>query len=502
MKIAFRVDASSQIGTGHFMRCLTMANALKQGGGETRFVSRHLPEHLRDMLESNGHQFKRLEVRSSVSISTDLAHSHWLGTSQQVDAQDSTQALSDQIWDWLVVDHYSLDARWESAVRQASKRILAIDDIADRQHDCDLLLDQNFYGDMSARYTGKLPAHCQLVLGPRYALLRDEFRRLHARVKPRAGPVKRVLVFFGGVDSGNYTAFVVEALGLLNIKNLKVDVIVGAQHPGLEVIESACLKYKFKLHVQTNQMAELMAMADLAIGAGGVATWERCCLGLPSFAIATADNQIRQVTEAASAGLLYAPELEGDLTLEIMSQLLIFLTDSKLRRAISSESIRTVDGQGVSRIIAIMYSSNMEIRPATMGDAQNLFEWRNHPTIRMASRNIELIDLESHHRWLTSVLGDPKRILLIGYLNDDPVGVVRFDIREDTAEVSIYLVPEVGMTGQGRRLLKCAELWLTVNQPKVGKILACVVDGNERSRHFFLKSGYQIEPNFFSKRLH
>ena len=173
MNIAFRVDASTQIGTGHFMRCLTLADALKQHGAKIRFASRHMPEYLRDMLVVKGHEFMLLDSSPSDAISDGLSHANWLGTSQHADAQDTVQALSGQTWDWLIVDHYALDARWESALRQTAKNIFVIDDIADRQHDCDVLLDQNLYADMDSRYTGKVPAHCQLLLGPRYALLRD-----------------------------------------------------------------------------------------------------------------------------------------------------------------------------------------------------------------------------------------------------------------------------------------------------------------------------------------
>ncbi len=200
MKIAIRVDASFQIGTGHFMRCLTLADTLKQRGAEIRFICRYLPDYLQDSLRKSGYEFKLLTSVSTEVVEGDLVHSSWLGTCQHIDAQDSVHALSDSKWDWLIVDHYALDAQWESAVRAVSKKILVIDDIADRLHDCDLLLDQNYYANMDSRYKGKVPLYCRLLLGPRYALLRDEFRQLREKVKLRTGPVKRILVFFGGVE--------------------------------------------------------------------------------------------------------------------------------------------------------------------------------------------------------------------------------------------------------------------------------------------------------------
>lgn len=304
MKIAVRVDASVRIGTGHFMRCLTLADALKQRGAQTRFISRHLPDHLRSMLSDKGHEFILLEGVQNAGAVDELAHAGWLGVSQAQDAADSIRALSDESWDWLVVDNYALDFRWESELRRTANRILVVDDIADRRHDCDALLDQNFYADMGVRYTDKVPTHCQLLLGPRYALLRDEFRRLHEQVKPRSGSVKRILLFFGGVDADNYTGRAIEALSEIDVPDLHVDVVIGAQHPCHAQIETACAQHGFICHVQTNRMAELMAAADLAIGGGGSASWERCAMGLPSIIMVLAENQKKAAEDLDAAGVL------------------------------------------------------------------------------------------------------------------------------------------------------------------------------------------------------
>lgn len=501
MKIAIRVDASSQIGTGHFMRCLTLADALRQRSAQIRFVSRRLPEHLRDLLEAKGHEFTQLRESSYEATADGLAHAHWLGTSQHADAQESIQALSDQVWDWLIVDHYALDARWESAHRQTAKNILAIDDLADRRHDCDVLLDQNFYADMDTRYTRKLPEHCRLLLGPGYALLREEFRQLHERVKPRRGPVKRVLVFFGGVDADNYTGRAVKALANLGIVGLHVDVVIGSQHPQREQIELVCAENQFDCHVQSSRMAELMAAADLAIGAGGSATWERCCMGLPTIAMCTAENQVRQIADAASEGWLYAPEIGGDLTDTIGRHFCALFENSNFRLFISRNAMQAVDGRGVMRVIAIMDCSGIKIRVAVQEDSKDLFEWRNHPTVRAVSRNAEMIDWESHQGWFGSALNNPDRVLLIGQRDGLPVGVVRFDLQGDEAEVSIYLVPGIQRAGQGGYLLRSAERWFAANRPEVQKLRAHVLGGNERSIRLFVGAGYKVESTSYSKRL-
>lgn len=301
--IAFRVDASNQIGTGHFMRCMTLADELKMQGAQIRFISRNLPTHLSDMLTEKGMEYLPLSIDDSKEAVDELAHASWLGTGQAQDAQATILALEDQSWDWIVVDHYALDERWESTVRESCKKLMVIDDLADRQHDCDVLLDQNYYSDMQARYINKVPEHCQLLLGPRYALLREEFRTLREKIKVRTGDVKKILVFFGGVDADNYTSLAMQALAELNSKQ-QVDIVIGSQHPNREQIRQACITYGFICHVQTTRMAELMAEADLSIGGGGTAIWERCAMGLPSIIIVMAKNQSKAAIDLDAFGVL------------------------------------------------------------------------------------------------------------------------------------------------------------------------------------------------------
>jgi len=334
------------------MRCLTLADALRARGAHTRFVSRYLPEHLRSKLVEKGHEFAQLDTVQNGTEPDELAHAPWLGVSQSQDAAASIQALSDRHWDWLIVDHYALDTRWESLLRRSADKILAIDDIADRQHDCDVLLDQNLYADMETRYAGKVPAHCQLLLGPRYALLRDEFRKLHEQSKPRSGPAKRVLVFFGGVDADNYTGKAVEVLTQIDISGLHIDVVIGAQHPSRMQIETACSQRGFVCHVQTDKMAELMAAADLAIGAGGSACWERCCLGLPAILVALADNQINIARALDLFGACIYIGTSNTASAAIMRNAVNGLLNGQeqLVEALSRKAYLLVDGQGVDRV--------------------------------------------------------------------------------------------------------------------------------------------------------
>lgn len=350
MNIAIRVDASNQIGTGHFMRCLTLADELRQRDAHIRFVSRDLPVHLRDMLTTKGMEFAALDSDVGVLTTDELAHAHWLGASQAQDAEACIQVLSDQAWDWLIVDHYALDTRWESALRGTAKRIMVIDDIADRKHDCDILLDQNFYSDMQTRYADKVPAHCQLLLGPRYVLLRQEFADVVPR--ERNGEVRRILLFFGGVDAANYTGRAINVLAEIGVEGVCVDVVIGAQHPNRVEIEAQCAAQGFVCHLQTNRMAELMTAADLVLGAGGSSLWERAVLGVPSMVAITAANQVDTTIATAGMGACHLLNDIDGATLEGWARALRqLLGDPGQLQQMSAQCMRLVqDANGCKRV--------------------------------------------------------------------------------------------------------------------------------------------------------
>jgi UDP-2,4-diacetamido-2,4,6-trideoxy-beta-L-altropyranose hydrolase len=510
MKVAFRVDASSQIGTGHFMRCLTLADSLQSLGAEIAFVSRHLAESMRNILLERKYEFFLLENNQKDNCNTDvLAHSHWLGVSQQQDAAQTVQVLSGTILDWLVVDHYALDFRWESTLRSISKQILVLDDLADRQHDCDLLLDQNFYIDMADRYSGLIPSHCQLLFGPRYALLRDEFRLLHKQSCTDNVSIKRIFVFFGGVDVDNYTGQAIEALSALQMPGLQVDVVVAKQHPWLPEIEQACSFEGFSLHVQTNRMAELMLEADLAIGAGGATTWERCCLGLPTMAFCLAENQRQQIKDAAHAGLVYSPDITQSPRDTIQTHVLALIENASLRKLIADKGKKLVDGRGVPRLIRKMgfvsldgkHNSVLLIRQAQADDAAIVWAWRNSEEVRRYFFDPSPVGLNTHIDWWNQSLLDPQRVLLIGTLDGKEMGVVRYDfIEQNQVEVSIYLNPLFMGYGLGECLLRVSQDWLQKNHPEILEVIARVLPKNKASLQAFIAAGFQQQCLVLSRK--
>jgi UDP-2,4-diacetamido-2,4,6-trideoxy-beta-L-altropyranose hydrolase len=306
MKVVVRADASVAIGTGHVMRCLTLAEVLREHGAEVAFASRDLPGSCCGLVEECGFTLFHLPGDAEIDVNRD--------------AGITAEYLSCCRPDWLVVDHYGIDAEWERQQRPFVGGIMVIDDLADRKHDCDILLDQNFYDDMESRYDGLIPPGSRLFPGPAYALLRSEFIAARRTLRERDGRVRRILLFFGGTDPTNETGKALAALRTMDRLDIAADVVVGAANPNVTLIRELCSHLpQVSFHLQVNNMAEFMAMADLAIGAGGTTTWERCYLGLPTLIIVVADNQLVSSRMAASAGMARFVGQSGDVTADTLA---------------------------------------------------------------------------------------------------------------------------------------------------------------------------------------
>lgn len=292
MIAVFRVDASTQIGSGHVMRCLTLAQKLKkEKKAKVYFVMRLLDGNLIDLVKSKG--FTVFTLPKALLNDELKGYAKWLAVTQMQDAEE-TNAVISQLpkIDLLVVDSYAIDCEWESMLRPYVKQIMVIDDLANRKHDCDILLDQNYSYNMNHKYDGLVPKTCQKYIGPQYLLLREEFYKAKKHLKKRDGSIKNILVFFGGSDLTNETKKAMEAIKLLNKPEIKVNVVVGASNKNKEQIKEICsCDERFAFYCQVENMAKLMNEADLAIGAGGTTTWERCFMELPSIVVSIADNQ-------------------------------------------------------------------------------------------------------------------------------------------------------------------------------------------------------------------
>jgi UDP-2,4-diacetamido-2,4,6-trideoxy-beta-L-altropyranose hydrolase len=351
--VRVRVDSSREIGSGHLMRCLALADALRGEGCRISFISKDLQGSMSYLVEEKGYPVYRLPGRGATPPSADApAHALRLGADWETDACETLEALGQgDPADWLIVDHYALDARWEERLRVEARRIMVIDDLADRRHECDLLLDCNYYREMESRYRSLVPSHCRKLLGPKYVLLRPEFAGARATLRQRHGRVQRIQVFFGGADRTDETSKVIESIALLGDTDLSVDVVVGGMNDHKQKIERICASSeRMTYYCQTDNMAELTAGADLAICAGGTSTWERCCLGLPALVVTTAKNQVKAVADLAEGGYLVIIGESDNVTAgDIAGALRLWLEKPDSLARLSSACMDLVDGLGTGR---------------------------------------------------------------------------------------------------------------------------------------------------------
>ena len=361
MKIVFRADASILIGTGHVMRCLTLADELIHQGHQCWFICREHLGHLGDLIATKGHGLTLLPApvdappQQNRSASDDYAS--WLGVPWQEDAQQTLDAISTLNPDWLVVDHYALDAQWESDLTDAVDKIMVIDDLANRPHTCNLLLDQNL-GRIASDYDGLLPAECQRMIGPRYALLRPEFAALREQsLSRRKNPeLKRILISLGGVDRTNVTGQILAALADSSLPaSTELDIIMGATAPYLDEVRQQAAKLPFKAAVSVNvrDMAERMCLADLSIGAAGGTSWERACLGLPTVLVMLAENQVTgaKALEAVGAAITIADTMP---IRAVLPSMLAKLSNPNWLTRMSKTAADITDGHGVFSVAYFM----------------------------------------------------------------------------------------------------------------------------------------------------
>ena len=507
--ILFRCDASLSIGSGHVIRCRTLARVLQQRGAEITFLCRHQSGDLICLLKQEFHVLSLLKrpLTNCEGLEGRKLYAAWLGCTQDQDAEECltliAQAATSKI-NWLVVDHYGIDSVWEERViaglnGEHSIKLLAIDDLADRQHRADVLLDQNFFGnDTEKRYSGLLPDHCRQLLGPHYALLGPEYAHLHPLV-PQRSELRRVLVFFGGVDPMNLTSRSLEALMSPDLASLAVDVVLGMQSTNRqEVEELTAQRPNTTLHDPLPSLAGLIARADLAIGAGGSTTWERACLGLPSIVVAIASNQLpfaQALHQEGELRLLGSDKSVGS------EQIRHAITESLEKIHIQSSGQRLTDGWGAERLsIALLgIQSNLRLKPASSLDESLLLRWANDPQVRQNSKTPQPIKSRNHTNWFKTSLSDPNRLILIASdAQGCPLGQIRFD-RKSMSEESSQAFIDLSLDrcargrGLGKELLILALKCISTNWGPNIEAIAEVFETNISSQSTFSKAGFTLD---------
>ena len=492
-RVAFRVDGGISTGAGHVVRCLALAERLRSLDWEVHFVCRAHEGHFGAQIAEGGFALHLLPATDASPEQHDRASElRWLGASWQHDAAQTAELLAVLRPAWLVVDHYGIDARWEEAQLAHAGQILAIDDLADRPHIANLLVDQNLQPD-AHRYRDRVPPACRKLLGPHYALLRSEFAAQAARARHRGGPVKRILACVGGADPKNVLPTVVAAWAALGPGRPHLDIAVGAQTPNLARLRELCRAHDdCSLHVEAENMAELVHEADLLFCAGGSINWERCCLGRPAVLTQIASNQadnLRLLTRARTGvSVGDAQQLDADSLTAVMRR--VIARPSLLRR-LGERSARLVDGRGAVRVAIAMSAESLRLRPATAGDGEAAWAWRNAESTRRYFTDPRPIPLHEHLAWWRGAIAAGDRTLMIAQLGATAVGVVRLDRAPDRFTVSNYVDPALTGLGLGTRIIEAARRWARSRRGGPQHLYATIDERNHASRSAFAAAGFR-----------
>ena len=476
------------------MRCLTLAQCLQARGDQVLFICADQPGHLGELIAQRGFVVKLLAAGHAVT------QAGWADDAAQTQAvlHDATGRKAD----WLVVDHYQLDQRWETALRTSVDRIMVIDDLANRLHDCDLLLDQNLVPGLRERYAGKVPPGCRQLLGPDYALLDPAYAELHQHTAPRRGAICRILAFFGGADSANLTDRAIDAFVTVGRPDMHMDVVLGASSRHREAIAHKVQGHaNISLHTGLPSLATLMSQADLALGAGGVTHWERLCLGLPCLVITLSDNQLAASQELHRLGLVDLLGHHDVVNVQVMTQALKARLDQGLPEEWSKRCMARVDGGGVNRVsdaladsaVALVAAAGtLHARPANLSDEALLLGWANDTVTRNNAFSSAPIAAASHAQWLRGKLGSPAntRFYIVEKANGIAVGQVRFDLSTEGWEIDYAVSPECRGLGLGRQVLQVGLACLAHAAPGA-MVLGKAKNDNQPSIKVFESLGFE-----------
>jgi len=479
--LTIRADAGVEMGTGHLMRCLALAQAWGDAGGHVVLVTACRNEALLQRFRAEGAAIQLLE------------HAYpdpgdWPSTSQVLAAHPAA---------CIVLDGYHLDETYQQRVKETGHHLLVIDDMAHLKHYyADIVLNQNLHAD-------HLQYPCEpdtrLLLGTCYVLLRREFLAWKGWKRNIPQVARRVLVTLGGGDPQNHTLKVVQALRTADVPDLEATVVIGADNPHADSLAAAAGRASVPISLirDAENMPELMAWADLAVASAGTTTWELLFLGTPILALVLADNQQALADELEQHGAGMNTGRASDATASSLSQAIAALANDAARRARMSQTGRgIVDGQGAGRLVTIMRDrshSMVKLRPVRQQDCRMLWEWANDPAARAASFSPEAISWQGHVEWFEARLSDPNCYhYVLQNQQGVPVGQVRFDVSRDEAEVSVSIAPEFRGRAFGAAGISIASSHL-FREAGIGRICAHIKPDNESSILAFTKAGYHAD---------
>jgi len=472
-----RADAGAQIGTGHVMRCLALAQAWQDAGGPVMFAMAAEVPALSQRLAAEGMGVTHIEA-----IAGNVA-----------DAQhtlDRAQALGAV---WVVVDGYHFDGDYQRRLQAAGLKVLCVDDNGGAEHYfADVILNQNLHAD-AAWYTACEPS-TQLLLGPRYALLRREFMPWREWRREVPETARKVLVTLGGSDPENVTLQVVQGLQLLPARDFEAVVVVGAGNPHYSALGRAAQAARFPIRLERNaaHMPDLMTWAEVAVSAAGSTCWELARMGVPTVALVCADNQRRLAEGLEAAGVVLNLGWHAHVTPAHIAEALSELSGSASRAAMASKGQAVVDGLGPLRVVRHMTERHsLSLRPVVVADRRLVWEWANEPEVRAVSFAKQPIPWEQHVQWFASKLADPGCLFYIAHDQaQQPVGQIRYEVQGAEAVVSLSVKRQARGHGYGSRMIQLGSRQAFESAP-IRAIHAYVLPDNEASLRAFLKAGFK-----------
>ncbi|MHB1204286.1 MAG: UDP-2,4-diacetamido-2,4,6-trideoxy-beta-L-altropyranose hydrolase [Rhodospirillaceae bacterium] len=491
MKIAVRTDASDQIGSGHIMRCRALAQVLRTRGADVLFVCRSAPGHLIGLLEDDGYTVAALPPRGPAG--------------EEADSAETLAALPADRYDWVIVDHYALGAAWETRLRAKANRVLAIDDIANRPHDCDILLDQNLSVNPAARYAGLTPEGARMCLGPRYALLSESYQSLPARRKV-SPEVRRILISFGGADLADMTGLALAALSDPALAGIAVDIVIGRSYPHRERLRAAARSRPGTGILEPRStLADLLGEADIAIGGGGITSWERCRAGVPSVVVTLADNQVPGTHALSVAGIVrYVGPSDTADAARLRDAICALRDDPAARTRMTELGQMLVDGRGAQRIAELLCPSpddRVTLRAATADDCGFFYDLVTDPAVRKQSFTHEPILWEGHRAWFDRKLADANTSLWVLDASGLQVGQLRFDrIKGENRAILSYALDSVARGRKWAKKLVALGIKQLLREGPI-HITAEVKAENTPSRRVFEQLGFTLTPTPHDDRL-
>ena len=476
--LLIRADGNVAMGTGHVMRCLALAQAWQDSGGRSVFVMAENTPSLERRLQDEGIEVDRLAAAA--------------GTTDDAEATGSIARRRKA--DWVVVDGYQFGAAYQLAIKTAGFKLLFLDDnVHAAPYSADLVLNQNMHATPNL-YAQRDPS-TQLLLGPRYAMLRREFRPWRNWQREIPTVAQKVLVTMGGSDPDNLTARVIEAIQTLSNPNLEATILVGGSNPHLRSTEELIRNQKLpmRLLIDPGNVSEWMTWADVAVAGAGTTFWEMCFLGLPSLLLVLAPNQESVAGMAGRMGI--ACNLGKQIEVEastITEKLATLIHSETCRRKQSGNGRKLVDGRGAERVVAFL--SDLKLRRTVDSDCEIFWEWANDPGARAASFRNKAISWEHHTQWFRAKLVDPKAILYtVTNKSGLPMGEVRYQVDGERAVLSIGLDAQFRGCGWGQKILAIATERF-FQDSKVEFIDAYVKPTNKPSLNLFAGAGFRRFP--------